>query len=69
MKYKVQLQAVVNATLWIECEDEYEAKSIAQRAWTPRLSSACIDRTVDEIYNYDVGTYADNTLVIDVEQV
>lgn len=69
MKYKVQLQAVVNAAVWVECKYEREAKSIAQRAWTPRLSSACIDRTVDEIYNYDVGTYADNTLVVDVEQV
>lgn len=69
MKYKVQLQAVVNATVWVECKDEHEAKSIAQRAWIPRLSSACIDRTVDEIYNYDVGTYADNAKVVNVERV
>lgn len=69
MNYKVQLQAVVNATVWVECSDEQEAKSISERAWIPRLSSACIDRTVDEIYNYDVGTYADNAKVVNVEQV
>lgn len=42
MKYKVQVQAVVTATVWVECSDEHEAKSIAESArghhdWTERV--------------------------------
>lgn len=69
MKYKVQLQAVVTATVWVECSDEYAAKSIAESAWTPRLDGACIDPTVGAIYDYDVAAYAGDTYTFDVEQV
>ena len=69
MKYKVQLQAIVTATVWVECSDEHEAKSIAESAWTPRLDGACIDPTVEAVYNYDVNTYAGDTYAFDVEQL
>lgn len=69
-KFKVQLQAVVTATVWVEGSDEHEAKSIAESAWTPRLDGACIDLTVEAVYDYDVDTYAGNTYTFgDVEQV
>ena len=69
MKYKVQLQAVVTATVWVECSDEHEAKSIAESAWTPRLDGACIDSTVEAVYNYDVDIYAGDTYTFDMEQL
>ena len=69
MKYKVRLQAVVTATVWVECSDEHEAKSIAESVWTPRLDGACIDPTVEAVYNYDVNTYADDTCTVSVEQL
>jgi len=69
MKYKVGLQAVVTATVYVECSDETEAKSIAESAWTPRLDGACIDQTVEAIYNYDVNAYADDIYTVNTEQV
>lgn len=69
MKYKVQLQSVVTATVWVECSDECEAKSIAESAWTPRLDGACIDPSMEAVYNYDVDTYAYDTYTVSVEQV
>lgn len=69
MKYKAQLQAVVTATVWVECSDEHEAKSIAESAWIPRLDGACIDPTVEAVYNYDVDTYAGDVYTLDVKQM
>ena len=67
-KYKVQLQAVVTATVWVECSDEHDAKNIAESAWTPRLDGACIDPTIEAVYDYDVDTYAGRTYTADVEK-
>ena len=69
MKYKVRLEVTVNATVWVECSDEHEARSIAESAWTPRLDGACIDPTVEAIYDYVVNAYADDTYTVSVEQV
>ena len=69
-KYKVELQAIVTATVWVECSDENEAQSIAENAWTPRLDGSCIDPTILAIYDYDVPTHAGNAYLFgDVEQV
>lgn len=69
-KYKVELLAVVTATVWVECSDEHEAKSIAENAWRPTLDGAGIDPTIDTIYDYDVPTHAGNTYTVgDVERV
>lgn len=68
-KYKVELQAIVTATVWVECSDETEAQSIAENAWQPRLDRACIDPTIEAIYDYDVDTYAWRTNNTDVEKV
>ena len=63
------LEATVTATVWVECSDETEARSIAESAWQPRLDGACIDPTIEAIYDYDVDTYAGDTYTTDVEQV
>lgn len=67
-KYKVELQAIVTATVYVACSDETEAKSIAESAWKPTLNGAGIDPTVEAIYGYEVmdktATYS-----MSVEQV
>ena len=69
-KYKVELQAIVTATVWVECSDEKEAQSIAEIAWRPTLDGAGIDPTIEAIYDYDVPTSAGNAYSFgDVEQV
>ena len=69
-KYKVELQAIVTATVWVECSDENEAQSIAKTAWRPTLNGAGIDPTIHAIYDYDVPTHAGNAYCFgDVEQV
>lgn len=67
-KFKVELQAVVTATVYVECPDEHEAKSIAENAWQPRLDGACIDPTAGAVYSSDVNTYA-AVDAVSVEQV
>ena len=68
-KYKIELQTIVTATLWVECSDETEAQSIAESAWKPTLDGAGIDPTIHAIYDYDVPTYAGNTYTFgDVEE-
>lgn len=69
MKYKVQLQATVNALVYVECSDETEAQSIAENAWQPRLDNDCIDPSVEAIYTYVVDIYADDTYTLGVEQL
>ena len=69
-KYKVKLQAVVTATVWVECSDKTEAQSIVETAWRPTLNGAGIDPTVEAIYDYEVPTHAgDATVAHNVEQV
>lgn len=69
-KYKVKLQAVVAATVWVECSDEIEAQSIVETAWRPALNGAGIDPTVEAIYGYEVPTHAQDAHRFgDVEQV
>ena len=69
-KYKVELQAIVTATVYVECSDETEAKSIAESAWKPTLDGVGIDPTIHAIYDYDVPTHVGNTYTFgDVEQV
>lgn len=68
-KYKVKLQAIVTATVWVECSDKTEAQSIVEAAWRPTLNGAGIDPTVEAIYDYEVLTHAgDAYRVGDVEQ-
>lgn len=68
-KYKVKLQAIVTATLWVECSDKTEAQSIAETAWRPTLKGAGIDPTVEAIVDYVVPTHAENAYSFgDVEQ-
>ena len=57
-KYKVELQAIVTATMWVECSDKTEAQSIVETAWRPTLNGAGIDPTVEAIYDYAVPTHA-----------
>lgn len=57
-KYKVKLQAIVTATVWVECSDKTEAQSIVETAWRPTLNGAGIDPTVEAIYDYEVPTHA-----------
>lgn len=69
-KYKVELQAIVTATVWVECSDKTEAQSIAENAWKPTLNGAGIDPTIEAIYDYDVPTHAGEAYTFgDVEQV
>lgn len=68
-KYKVELQAIVTATVYVECSDETEAKSIAESAWRPTLNGAGIDPTIEAIYDYDVPTHAGDAYSVSVEQV
>ena len=57
-KYKVGLQAIVTATVWVECSDKTEAQSIVETACRPTLNGAGIDPTVEAIYDYEVLTHA-----------
>ena len=69
-KYKVKLQAIVTATVWVECSDKTEAQSIVETAWRPTLNGAGIDPTVEAIYGYEVDTYTASTWAFgDVEHV
>ena len=69
-KYKVKLQAIVTATVWVECSDKTEAQSIVETAWRPTLNGAGVDPTVEAIYDYEVLTHAgDAYRVGDVVQV
>lgn len=67
-KYKVELQAIATATVWVECSDEAEAKSIAETAWKPTLDGAGIDPTVHAIYKYEVPVHAENAYTFSVER-
>lgn len=70
-KYKVGLQAIVTATVWVECSsDKTEAQSIVETAWRPTLNGAGIDPTVEAIYDYEVPTHARGAYRVgDVEQI
>ena len=71
-KYKVELQAVVTATVWVECSDVNEARSIAESAWRPMCDTsgnAGIDPTVEAIYDYEVMDETAATYPMSVEQV
>lgn len=69
-KYKVELQAIVTATVWVACSDEKEAQSIAETAWRPTLDGAGIDPTVEAIYDYEVDRHTASTWAFgDAEQV
>lgn len=69
-KYKVELQAIVTATVWVACSDEKEAKSITENAWKPTLDGSGIDPTIHAIYDYDVPTHAGDAYSFgDVEHV
>lgn len=71
-KFKVKLQAIVTATVWVACSDEAEAKSIAENAWRPRCDmsdNAGIDPTICAIYDYDVDSHTKATYSVSVEQV
>ena len=69
-KYKVELQAIVMATVWVECSDKTEAQSIAETAWRPMLDDAGIDPTIESIYGYEVDIHTASTWAFgDVEQV
>lgn len=54
-KYKVKLQAVCTATVWVDCSDETEAKSIAENAWRPVLDTAGIDPTIEAVYDHNIA--------------
>ena len=72
-KYKVELQAIVTATVYVDCSDETEAKSIAESAWRPicgtALDNAGIDPTVKAIYDYKVDSHTEAAYPISVEEV
>ena len=65
-KYKVELQAIVTATVWVECSDEKEAQSIAEIAWRPTLDGAGIDPTIEAIYDYEVDRHTASTWAVGV---
>lgn len=67
-KYKVKLQAIVTATLWVECSDEHEAKSIAENAWRPILDSSGIDPTIHAVYDYNVDMPARDVAAVGIEE-
>lgn len=72
LKYKVELQAIVTATVWVECSDETEAKSIAENAWRPMCDtsgSAGLDPTIEAIYDYEVERHTATTYATSVENV
>lgn len=69
MKYKVQLQAVVTANVWVECSDEHEAVSIAENAWKPCLDGAGIDDTIEAIYDYRVDGCAEDVFAYNLEHL
>ena len=63
-KYKVELQAIITATVYVECSDETEAKSIAESAWRPMCDTsgnAGIDPTIEAIYDYEVDRHTAST--------
>ena len=70
-KYKVELQAIVTATVCVDCSDETEAKSIAESAWRPicDTSGAGIDPTVKAIYDYKVDSHTEAAYPIGVKEV
>ena len=71
-KYKVELQAIVTATVYVDCSDETEAKSIAASAWRPicdTSGNAGIDPTVKAIYDYKVDSHTEAAYPISVEEV
>lgn len=71
-KYKVELQAIVTATVYVECSDETEAQSIAENAWRPMCDTsgnAGIDPTIEAIYDYEVDRDTAATYVFSTEQV
>ena len=68
-KYKVKLQAIVTATVYVACSDETEAKSIAECAWQPLCDTsgnAGIDPTIEAIYDYEVDRHAASTWAFSV---
>lgn len=68
-KYKVELQAIVTATVWVAYSDETEAKSIAESAWRPMCDTsgnAGIDPTVEAIYDYEVDRHTASTQAFSV---
>lgn len=71
-KYKVELQAVVTATIWVECSDETEAISIAENAWRPACDTsgdAGINPTIEAIRDYRVSKYTTLPHAFNVEHV
>ena len=70
--HKVQLQAIVTATVWVECDDETEAKQIAENAWRPTCDTtgnAGIDPTIYAVKDWNVDSHTVATYAMDVEQV
>lgn len=68
-KYKVELRAIVAATVWVECSDEKEAQNIAENAWRTTLNGAGIDPTIEAIYDYGASTHAGNAYSFECKTV
>lgn len=68
-KYKVELRAIVTATVWVECSNKTEAQSIAENAWRTTLNGAGIDPTVEAIYDYGASTHARNAYSFECKTV
>lgn len=67
-KYKVELQAIVIATVWVERSDEKEAQSIAENAWRPILDSSGIDHNIHAVYDYNVDIPAREVTAVGIEE-
>lgn len=68
-KFKVELQAIVIATVWVECSDKTEAQSIAENAWRTTLNGAGIDPTIEAIYDYGESTHTGNAYSFECKTV
>lgn len=67
-KYKVELQAIVTATVYVACSDEKEAQSIAANAWRPTLNGAGIDPNIHAVYDYNVDMPARDVAAGGIEE-
>lgn len=68
-KFKVSLQAIVKAAVFVECDTLEEAKTIAENAWNPTLYNAGIDPSQPKIYSYDVDTHAGKAYATDTKEL
>lgn len=68
-QFKIELQAIATAILYIEADTLQEAKDIATQAWRPRMESDNVDMTLDKVIDYDVDWYMNDPHVFSGEMM